>query len=317
MSKNWSKRAVSFMTAVLLLAVSVVSVFASSSSESVHSGGKAWLVDPFDYVADGMSVTQINKRIEEIRQTVGWDIFVYINENNVDYDDMMEYTDTYCETEFEFSDDHSGVGMVIDMASRCIWISTFGEAIKYFTDERIDSTVSAVGSYLQDEDYETACYTFIEDSLYYYQQGMGEYIVDPDGYKTDMEGNRITDENDNFVDEYGNPKFDSKWDEFVYGFQRHWWIALIIGVIAGGITCLVIFQSYKKKGQSHTYDFDNNCTFAVVEHKDELYDTDLIVTKVPRNDDHSSGGSGGGFGGGSSTHSTGGGNTAGGGGGRF
>ena len=83
---------------------------------------------------------------------------VIVTSNDLGGKSQMDYADDYFDYNgYGVGEDKSGLLLLIDMDDRKVWISTSGEAIKYFTDSRIQNIVDDITTQLKNADYFEGC----------------------------------------------------------------------------------------------------------------------------------------------------------------
>jgi len=126
---------------------------------------------------------ELEARIDRLVEKTGLD-FVVVITGDKSGKSLEEYSDDfYDEGGFGVGDDNSGLLMLIDMEERTVYVSTCGEAILYFNDDRIyDLTDGNDALYedLSEGDYDDAIGTVIEDVEYYHSKGIpsNQYTYD-------------------------------------------------------------------------------------------------------------------------------------------
>lgn len=199
-----------------------------------------------------------------------------------------EYADDYYDYDLqsEFKD-KGGVLYLIDMDNREGYISTSGDGILYFTDERIEKTLDETMAYLPDYYYKSG-EAFLEQVDIWYSAG-----IDDNQYTYDEETGEIT----------------------RYRRLRPAWIVGSL-LIAGGVFCIVFFSikaGYKIKAQNsnpHGY----RVSVILTQNEDILTNKFVTTRRIPKN---TSSGGGGGSSGRSTTHRSSSGSSHGGGGRKF
>ena len=207
----------------------------------------------------------------------------------IDYNNKgsaMEYADDFFDyNDFGINSSRDGLLMLIDMDNREVYISTSGQAIKMYSDVRIDNIIDAGFGYLGNGKYYSCFDSMINQTRYYSNQ---EYP---------SSNNNLN------IGEYGNASY-----------VRHIPYLLVI-FFSGFVTLIVSFVLYFKtrsviKKQNASYYINKNNT--------NITNNSIFVgthtTKVARAESSSSGGSSGG---GSSFHSSSSGRSHGGGGRHF
>ena len=102
-------------------------------------------------------INELKVNIENFRENYNMDV-VIVTSNDLQGKTPRDYADDYYDYNgYGLGDNKSGLLLLIDMDDRKIWISTSGDAIEYFTDNRIDSIVNDISKYLSNEEYFDAC----------------------------------------------------------------------------------------------------------------------------------------------------------------
>lgn len=120
--------------------------------------------DPSDKLYDYAGLISANdeKRLMEELQTLsetsGWDVVAVLMDDNEGYSSAV-YADDFYDYN-GFSD--NGLLMLINMDDREVYISTVGEAMKYFTDGIIDDMTYELVEPLSDGDYDGAVILFVQ-----------------------------------------------------------------------------------------------------------------------------------------------------------
>ena len=195
--------------------------------------------------------------IEKFRENYNIDA-VIVTANDLQGKNTMEYADDYYDYNgYGLGGNKSGILLLIDMNDRKIWISTSGDAIEYFTDNRIDSIISDISKYLSNEEYFDACNIFLTDIQYYIDSGI------PEGQYT-------------YSEEENTLKIVL--------------IALAVAVVVAGLTCIIIVNSYKNSKSVSSVNYVDNNSIVFTKRRDTFVNTFTTKTKIERN--NSSGGSG-------------------------
>lgn len=195
--------------------------------------------------------------IEKFRENYNIDA-VIVTANDLQGKNTMDYADDYYDYNgYGLGDNKSGILLLIDMNDRKIWIYTSGDAIEYFTDNRIDSIISDISKYLSNEEYFDACNIFLTDIQYYIDSGI------PEGQYT-------------YSEEENTLKIVL--------------IALGVAAVVAGVTCIVVVNSYKNSKSVSSVNYVDNNSIVFTKRRDTFVNTFTTKTKIERN--NSSGGSG-------------------------
>ncbi|WP_133015534.1 TPM domain-containing protein [Clostridium cuniculi] len=200
---------------------------------------------------------KLREDIEKFRESYNIDA-VIVTTNDLQGKNTMDYADDYYDYNgYGLGDNKSGILLLIDMNDRKIWISTSGDAIEYFTDNRIDSIISDISKYLRNEEYFDACNIFLTDIQYYIDSGI------PEGQYT-------------YSEEENTLKIVL--------------IALGVAAVVAGVTCIVVVNSYKNSKSVSSVNYVDNSSIVFTKRRDTFVNTFTTKTKIERN--NSSGGSG-------------------------
>lgn len=131
-------------------------------------------------LADLLSDTeeaQLMQQIERVREEMHTDI-VLLTTNDAEGKSSMEYADDFYDThDFGYEDSHgTGILFLIDMDNRCIWFSTSGDCISYYTSERIDTAIDSVYSQLKAGAYYQVFSGCIDSVERYMYQSHNSYL---------------------------------------------------------------------------------------------------------------------------------------------
>lgn len=193
--------------------------------------------------------------IEKFRENYNMDA-VIVTSNDLEGKPPMDYADDYYDYNgYGLGDKNSGILLLIDMDDRRIWISTSGDAIEYFTDNRIDSIIGDISKYLSNGEYFDACNIFLTDIQYYIDNGV------PEG-------------------------------QYTYSEEEHTLkivlVALGVATVVAGITCIVVVNSYKNSKSVSSVNYVDNNSIVFTKRRDTFINTFTTRTKIERN--HSSSG---------------------------
>lgn len=200
---------------------------------------------------------KLREDIENFRKKYNMDA-VIVTSKDLEGKSTMDYADDYYDYNgYGLGDNKSGILLLIDMDDRKIWISTSGDAIEYFTDNRIESIINDISKYLSDEEYFDACNIFLNNIQYYIDSGI------PEG-------------------------------QYTYSEEEHTLkivlIALGVAAIVAGVTCIVVVNSYKNSKSVSSINYIDNNSIVFTKRRDIFVNTFTTKTKIERN--NSSGGNG-------------------------
>lgn len=199
----------------------------------------------------------------ELQRETGWPVFAFTT-----YDAEGYTAQKYAEHAFdEATTSKDGLAFLIDMDNREIVFLHFGEANRYYTDDRVDAILDAAYTYMGDEEYAEAMDTMIEEASYYYDKGIpdGQYNYDVETGKRDY-AKKLT--------------------------LIEILITVAVALGAGGAFFGIIVGKYRLHWDSYKYDYHKNSTLNLTERSDRF--VNQVVTHRHIERDTSSGGGGGG-----------------------
>lgn len=226
----------------------------------------------------------LETEIQEARDDLGFDIVVVTTEDD-DGRGTQDYADIfYGEGQFGTGLDRSGILFLIDMDNRELTLSTDGEAIRIFTDSRIQQILDDVYTGAADGDFEASAWAFLDDVKEYGKDGIvsGQYNYDSETGRS-------------------SAYKSVRWYEFLLALAA-------AGFVAGG-ACLTVKKQYNMEVDDRQR---NNLNMAYRAESRFAYDisTDQLVNKyvtsrvIPKESSSSSSGSRSRSGGSSSRRST-------------
>lgn len=202
--------------------------------------------------------TKLRIDLENFKNEYNMDA-VIVTSNNLNGKSQQDYADDYFDYNgYGVGEDKSGLLLLIDMDDRKVWISTSGEAIKYFTDSRIQNIVDDITTQLKNADYFEGCNEFINDINYYAEEGI------PAGQYTYNEAERT---------------------------QKVIFIGLGAGLIVASVVSLLVVNSYKNSKSISTANYVDRNSIVFTRKKDRFISTYTSKTKIERNNSSSGGSS--------------------------
>ena len=214
---------------------------------------------------DQSEADSISEKISDFSSETGWEIYAFTTE------DAQGYTSQeYGENTFDqYATGMDGVVFVIDMDNREIAVVHFGEANRYYTDERVESILDEGFNYMGDAEYADAMEAMIDEAEYYYGQGVpsGQYNYDEETGEYDYyEKNTLT------------------WFEIL--------ITLLVALGIGGAFCGITIGKYRLHFDKYKYDYHKNSHVNLTNRTDRF--VNQVVTHRHIQRESSGGGSGSG-----------------------
>ncbi|MGN0335333.1 MAG: TPM domain-containing protein [Lachnospiraceae bacterium] len=243
----------------------------------------AQVTDQADLLSDAEE-TALEERITEMEEVTGWDIMAVTTEDT-EGKSSRSYAEDWYEANLVSED---GVICLIDMEHRMLYIATFGQAIDYLTDSRIDTILNDAYDGASTGDYSDSFEEMLEGIERFFKRGI------PDNqYRYDTDTGTVVSRHRGIT-------------------AAEMIIAAVLAIAAGTGTVAAIYGSYKMKWGIYRYSGRENGKLSLTEEKDIMTGSFVTHRRIPRNDSH---GGGPGVGGSrSSVHHTSGGRSSGGGG---
>lgn len=238
-------------------------LFLMGGSVPVQASTRAVVIDAANLLSD-TERGELVKRVQELELSSRW----YIDVLTID-DAEGKSSTRYAEEWFDaYSTSEDGVICLIDMQNRELVIRTFGEAIYYLTDERIDEILDEAYYGAGEEDYFLALQSMIaglEDAL---QRGIpvGQYTYDEDTGE--------------IIDSYREEKGLTGIEIVVAG---------VAALAAGGITIGGIIGKYRLKWANYQYSYRENGTVQLSMKQDKFVNQIVTHRHIPK--DNNSGNS--------------------------
>jgi uncharacterized protein len=259
------------------------------------SGVNAFAVSPKVYdkaeLFSEMQREELEKNTSDMSERLKLDIVIVTTNSNEGKTSRAYADDFFDQNGFGYGGSEDGLLLLINMEDREVYISTCGKAIQYFTDERINSTLDKVYTYLTDGNYSEGAAAFLKEVEYYVQQG-----IPSNQYKQDESTGRI-------YDRYSEKPVNKKAD-----LGKLILICFGIAFAAGGITVGVMAMNNRGTLSINQDTYLDKNSFNIVSSEDRHYDTRVTHVTISNNSSNS---------GKSTTHSSSSGRSHGGGGRKF
>lgn len=237
------KRSILFLLSLLIFIISFqVSALAVASP----------IVDNAGLLSD-LEKEELVSSINEFKEDYKIDLAIVTSDGLGGKDAQSFADDFYEENNYGIGKEYSGVLLLIDMQERDICISTEGQALNYFDDNRLDSIIEDVSKYLSNEQYLDGFKIFITDIKYYMDLGT-------------VENQQLYSENTNVI--------------------KVLIIALIVGIIAATIACLIVVFSYKSPKATSSINYVDRDSIKFNKKKDIFINTYTTRSKIEKNNDN-------------------------------
>lgn len=267
----------------------VCSVFFLTESPVKAESLQIQVVDDADILNDSEE-SSLTELVEELELSSKWDVMVV---STADAGGLT--SERYAEEWFDqYTTKDDGVICLIDMDNREIMMRTFGEAIYYLTDSRVDEILDNAWNEVSNGAYSESFESMIKGIGDALQRGIpdGQYTYDEDTKQV--------------VGAYGEKKRITLWEGM---------LAVVAALAAGGITIGTVVGKYRLKWGGYQYSCRENSNIELTEKRDTFVNQIVTHRKIPK--ESSGGGSGRSGGSRSTTHVGAGGRRSGGGGRKF
>lgn len=192
--------------------------------------------------------------IEKAEKLTEWDIMA-VTTNETDGKSSRDYAEDWYEF---YSNSEDGVICIIDMENRMLYISTFGTAIDYLTDARIDEILDYAYEEASDGLYAESFACMIEKMSDMYKRGIpnGQYQYDEETGMVVPKEKKIT--------------------------LTEMFISLCLALAAGLGSAVIIVGRYKMKWGTYRYSYRENGQLKLTNKKDILESTNVIHRRIPK-----------------------------------
>lgn len=245
--------------------------------------------DELSYLSQD-EIMELQGLMDEIITQYDMDMVIVITDDVGGKSSMNFADDYYDDNGYGIGYDASGLLLLINMEDGEYWMSTAGEAIRVFTDNRIDAMGKRLAGHLSKGDWYRACLSFVNDAKRYMSEGI------PQGQYT---------EENQYGPGYTPP---STWEKMIGQMNKG--ITYVIALIASVIITAIASAAGKRQNTTNLTTYEEEGSFQLINTRDDYIRETTTRVRV---NDSSSGGSGNR----SSTHRSSSGRSHGGGGGKF
>lgn len=151
------------LTLLLLTTLSFGTELATNTAQRVYD---------FAQLFTSSEVSQLEQGIKTLQESYKADIVIVTEDNTQGKTSRAYADDFYDDNGFGYGSSRDGLLLLIDMDNREIYISTCGQAIPIFTDNRIEEMLDSIVSYMADGDYYKAAYNFLVECDNYLSKGI-------------------------------------------------------------------------------------------------------------------------------------------------
>lgn len=259
---KYTKQISALFCAAMLMLCTTVCVFAQASGV---------ITDNAELFTESEKV-ELQSQLDALSEKTGWMAVIYTNYDGYDADNIKPHTNRY------YADNYgkttAGVMLTIDMEGRAVDFRTKGDAMYYFSDNRVDTILDDVQGCLKEGLYYDAATLFISYSSHYYDDGI------PEGESNE------------------NIDIQEKEDNALLYVLRHYGIIFgVVALVTATIVVFVVAHKYKNNGKEGTYDLRSNSVTNLTERQDIFLTKHVTVTTESSSSGGSSSGSSSGGGG--------------------
>lgn len=226
-----------------------------------------------DYVYDDADLltTEEEAALQEYAEDfkANWDMnFLVVTTEDAEGKTSEDYANDFYDARFPEDSEEDGMIYIIDMDNREINLTTCGLAIRYLTDDRINSILDDAYEYVAEGDYYGTFVAYFDSTEYYLNQG-----IPKDQYNYDTETGKV---------EY--------YDEPARITSVEFLIALIAGLAAAVGTVAFVTAKYQLKFEDFHYNAHTASEVKLSVKQDRLVNKFVTHRRIPRNNGSSGGG---------------------------
>ena len=256
---NVTKRLSAMFAAMIMVFCTPLLVFAAGQTELRDDAG----------LFTSEEETQLQSELDTFVQKTGWVAVIYTNNEGKTEDNIKPFANRYYAD--KYGKTTAGVMLTIDMEGRGYYFLTKGDAMQYFSDDRVDEVREDVEYNLRNSNYYDAAKSFISYVNQDYDLGI------PEGESNE------------------NIDIQEKEDNKLLYVVKHYGIFIAGGSIIVAVIVVVVVKSrYKHNGKAGTYDLKKNSKTMLTDKQDIFLTKHVSVTRI-QHDSDSSGGGGGSF----------------------
>jgi len=206
-------------------------------------------------------ITEIEQAIVRLREKIGMDVVIVTSDDVPEGESEGYAADFFDYGDFGTGNSRSGILLLIDMSNRMMQISTSGEAMTVFPDNKQEKIFDNISKYASNGAYDELVKAYLNEieQLYNETAAAGGSGISPVTAAV---------------------------------------ASLTVSAAAAGIVCLSVYLSYKKKrsrqAQVSDKGYRRKANFAYSVRTEHLLDTQVTQRRIPRNPPPSSGGRQGG-----------------------
>lgn len=224
--------------------------------------------------------TAIEAKVEETISVTGVDI-VIVTTNDTQGKTSEAYSDDYFDYNgYGLGEERNGILLLINMGDREIHISLRGSGTNFFSDTNIENALDFMSPYASKGQYEKAVEYFLMDV-----QGLYNASINPDDGNNEYYGYGQYTEvypNDQEAVVSPEPEKETQPPDTTSVIIA----AIVVGLIAGGIVCLLVASKYKMKLGGYQYPFRAKSSVHMTLMTDTLVDRHVTQQRISDDNDH-------------------------------
>ena len=199
---------------------------------------------------------RLTDAIDEVELSSHWDVMA-VSTGDAGGKTSEQYAEEWFD---QYTTREDGVICLIDMDNRKITVRTFGEAIYYLTDDRVDAILDDAYGGAKNGEYFEVYESMIEGIGEAYQRGIPD-----DQYTYDEDTGKV-------VDSYRQKKRITLWEGL---------LAVAAALAAGGITMAAVVGKYRLKWGGYQYSFRENGTVELSDKRDTFVNQIVTHRRIP------------------------------------
>lgn len=261
---------------ILVIFLVLLSLIWPINSTGVQAASNKNIKDDLGFLtAEELSLVQaeIDKAVIEHKLDI-----VIVFTDDTEGKSSRDFADDYYDYNgYGVGSDASGLLMLVNMGERELWISTTGEAISIFTDNRINDVLDIVAPYLSEENYYQAAIEFINQVKYFAAIG-----APTPGIPGNKEEIPYYPDNSSSSDTY--------WEKVLHNMTSP--AVYLVGIILALVGTAIASSGNKGRVTIDNRTYELGGSFQLIDKRDDFINQTVTRTRIPKNNTSSSGGGG-------------------------
>lgn len=261
------KKLFSVLTVFTLLFVLSITAFAKNPS----------IVDSAGLFTESQKAS-LEEKIQETISLTGVDI-VIVTTNDTQGKTSEAYSDDYFDYNgYGLGEERNGILFLINMGDREMHISQRGSGTNFFDDASVETAFDVITPYASAGEYGQAAETLLT-----YVQSRYNASVNPDAEYEFTEWYQGAEETQNVQGSIGAQESEKESEPPDPALVSV--IAVVVGLIAGGIACLLVASKYKMKLGGYQYPFRAKSSVHMTVKTDTLVDRHITQQRINNDSD--------------------------------